>query len=150
MFATFLRIMKLKTLTPTLSLVAVASAAGPAVAAAAPVSITGFSVSPACVTPGGTVTATATVQNTTGFPVSFYSQSWVTEGGVTVYRGGAQGAYNAPAYVPVTQSQNVQIPSYTPWGYYTLNLGVGPSSSDATSWSQRSAPLTVSPYCWFH
>jgi hypothetical protein len=131
-------------------LAAAALLASPATAAAAPVQLNGFTLSSGCIQPGGSVTATATVQDTAGYPVTFYSQSWVTEGGVEVYRGGVAGPDTAPAFVPVSQSQTLQVPAYTPWGYYTINLGIGPSSSDATSWSQRSATLTVSPYCWFH
>lgn len=126
----------------------VAAAAAPAAAAAGPAQITSFTLSKSCVTPGGSVSANATVQNTTALPVQFYSKPWVTEGGFQVYSGGTAGPYPAPAFTPVSQSQTVQIPAYTPWGYYTIHLGIGPSSSDPTSWSQRSATLAVSPYCF--
>ena len=139
--------MKLKSVISAVPAAAVLVAAAPAAALAAPATITSFTISPSCAAPGSTVSATATVQNNTAFPLSFYSQSNVTEGGVPVYSGGATGPYGAPAYVPVTQSQKVQIPWYTPWGYYSVNLGIGPSSSDPTSWSQRSATLIVSPVC---
>jgi hypothetical protein len=129
------------------SLAALALAA-PAAAAAAPVDITGFSVSPSCVQPGGTITTTVTVHNNNFFPTNLYGQPWATEGGVEVYRGSVSGPYTAPPLISVTQSLQQQIPVYTPWGYYSVNFGIGPSNSSPTSWSQRSATLVVSPVCW--
>jgi hypothetical protein len=129
------------------ALAVAASCAAPATAAAAPVNITGFTLSPSCVRPGGSVTATVTVQNTTWSPQAFYAQSWVTEFGAEVQSGSVVGPYGAPLFAPLTTTQTQQVPWYTPWGYYTVNVGIGPSSSDARSYSQRSAPLAISPYC---
>lgn len=123
------------------------TAVSPSVAAAAPVNVTAFSLSPSCTHPGGTVTATATLQNTTYLPQGFYAQEFVTEFGYTIQSGGVMGPYGLPSYGSVTQSQSTQVPSYTPYGYYTVNLGDGPSSSNATGWSSMGAGLTVSPFC---
>ena len=121
--------------------------AAPATASAAPVNVNSVTVSPSCVKPGGTLSANITVQNTTIFPVNFYGQEWATEFGATVQRGSVLGPYAAPPLVPVSESQAESIPWWTPWGQYTVYFGVGPSSSDPTSWSQSSATLTVSPFC---
>jgi hypothetical protein len=111
------------------------------------VQLTAFSLSPTCTHPGGTANANVSVQNTTGFAQTFYAQDWVTEFGITLTRGSAMGSYTLPPFYTASQSQATQVPAYTPWGQYTVNVGVGPSSSDPTSWSQRSATLTVSPFC---
>jgi P pilus assembly chaperone PapD len=131
----------------TLALAVAASCAAPAAAAAAPVQITGFTVSPSCVKPGGNVTATVTVQNTTWYPQVFYAQSWVTDFGAEVQTGSVVGPYSVPVFAPLSQTQTQQVPWYTPWGYYNVWVGAGPSSSDGRSYSQRFAPLTVSPFC---
>jgi hypothetical protein len=99
------------------------------------------------VKPGGSITATVTVQNTTWFTQAFYGQSWVTEFGNEVQTGSVNGPYVAPLFAPLTTTQTQQVPWYTPWGYYSVNVGIGPSSSNARSYSQRSAPLAVSPFC---
>jgi hypothetical protein len=119
----------------------------PLAAASSPVQLTGFSLSPSCTHPGGTVTANVTVQNTTLSAQTFYAQDWVTAFGVTLTRGSAVGPNTLPPLYSASQGQATQVPSYTPYGYYTVNLGVGPSSTDPTSWGQRSAALTVSPFC---
>jgi hypothetical protein len=133
-------------LTPTVA-AGLLAAATPAAAAAAPVQVTSFSLSPTCVAPGHSVTATATIQNTTYAPQSFYAQEFVSEFGYTIQQGSVMGAYALPSYASVTQSQTTQLSSTTPYGYYTVNLGVGPSSSNATGYGSRGTGLTVSPFC---
>jgi hypothetical protein len=130
------------------ALATAALAAAPAVAAAAPVQITAVTLSPSCVQPGQNVTANVTVQNTTYYPQVFYAQGWVSVGGQVVQRTGVGGPYGLPAYATLTQGQTQQVPYYTPWGQYTVTAAVGPSSSDPASYSQRSAILTVSPFCF--
>lgn len=141
------RIMRPETIIPALSLVAALSLAAPAVASASPVQITSFTASPSCVRPGGSVSASATVQDTTPIVQTFYSHWTVSEGAYQVYNGTTGGPYTVPPLASISQSQNTQIPWYTPWGRYTVTLTIGPSSTDTSSWSRLSAPLTVSPYC---
>jgi hypothetical protein len=130
-----------------LALTAAASFAAPTAAAAAPVEVTGFTLSPSCVKPGGSVTANVTVQNSTYQAQTIFAQSWTTSYGTEVQTGPVIGPYTVPAFVPLSQSQTQTVPWYTPWGYYTVNFGVGPDSSHPRAWSQRSAPLVVSPFC---
>jgi hypothetical protein len=136
-----------KLLKSILAVAAVGSIAAPAAQAAGPVTITGFTLNPSCVAPGGNTTATVGVQNMTVLPESFYAQTWATEGGAEVYRSSAQGPYTVPGLAPLSQSQSMNISKTTPWGYYTVYVGIGPSSSDPTSWSQASTTLVVSPFC---
>ena len=140
-------IQKLQILKAVLAGGVLATVAAPGTASAAPVNVNSVTVSPSCVRPGGTVNANVTVQNTTLLPVNFYGQESATEFGAQVQRGSVLGPYTAPPLVPVSQSQTESIPWWTPWGQYTVTFGVGPSSSDPTSWSRSSAPLTVSPLC---
>ncbi len=133
-------------LSPSLAAGLVAVAA-PSVAAASPAQLNSFSLTPACVAPGHSVTAATTVQNTTYTVQTFYAQEFVTEFGYTLQRGGVMGGYTIPPFYTTTQSQVTQIPAYTPYGYYTVNLGIGPSSSDPTGWGSRGTGLTVSPFC---
>jgi hypothetical protein len=131
------------------SLAAVAGAAAvPAVASAAPADVTGLTLSPSCAAPGQTVTATVTVSDTTYYPQEFYAQDWVSDWGITLERGSVDGPLGVAPYAPLSDSVSAQIPPYTPYGYYTINVGVGPSSSSPTSWSSASAGLTVSPWCF--
>ena len=139
--------MKSRFITTTVSLAAALAVAAPASAATPPVQISGFSLSPACVKPGSSVSASATVHNTTLLPQSFYSHWNVSEGGYQVYDGTTGGPYSVPPLATGSQSQNTQIPWYTPWGSYTVTLTIGPSSTDSSSWDQRSEPLTVGPWC---
>jgi hypothetical protein len=122
--------------------------ATPAAAAADSVVITGFSLSPSCVAPGRSVTGTVTIQDTDWYPVKFVTKGWATYLGQTVQDSGVIGPYPAPPFVPVIQSQTVNIPWYAPWGTYYVNIGTGPDASSPTSWSQRTATLTVSPFCF--
>jgi hypothetical protein len=121
--------------------------AAPAAASADTVQVTAFSVSPTCVHPGANVTASVTLQNDTYYPLNFVLQSWTTYYGAEVQRSSVMGPYPAAPFTPITQSQTTQIPWYAPWGTYWVNVGTGPNSSSPTSWSTRSAPLTVSAFC---
>jgi hypothetical protein len=125
----------------------VVAAATPAVAAASPVQLDAFSLSTSCATPGSKISANVTVQNTTYYFQTFYAQDWVSLYGLTVDTGSPQGGYPLPPLATISQSQSAQLPSYTPYGYYTVNVGVGPSSSSPTSWSTRSSGLFVAPFC---
>jgi hypothetical protein len=137
-----------KTVVSIFALATLAITATPSIAAAAPVEVTNFNITPSCVKPGGQITSNSTVQNTTYTPTAFYAQAWATEAGFEVYRGSVAGPYPAPPFYPVSQTQTQQIPANTPWGYYYVNLGIGPSSSSPTSWSRRTTSLVVSPFCW--
>jgi hypothetical protein len=128
-------------------LAAVASVLVPASALAAPVEVSSFGISPSCTHPGGTLNATVTIQDTTWFPQSFYVQESTAYFGWTVQSSGASGSYPAFPGIPETQSQSETVPQYAPWGTYTVNLGIGPSSTDATSWSTRTATFQVYPWC---
>jgi hypothetical protein len=136
-----------KLLKRSAGLAAVASVLAPAAALAAPVQVNSFSISPACTHPGGTVNATVTVEDTTWFPQSFYAQESVDYFGYTVQNSGASGSYPAFPAVPETQSVSQTIPQYAPWGTYTVHLGIGPSATDASSWSTSSATFQVWPWC---
>ncbi len=120
-------------------------AIAPATALGAPVEITAFSVSPSCARPGSTVTASVTVRNTGLLPQRTYAQTRTTYFGWTVATSRVYGPYDVPPLFPASTSMQETVPWYAPWGSYTVTLGIGPSASDPTSWSTRSAPLTVAP-----
>jgi hypothetical protein len=124
------------------------SLAAPAAASADSVALQGFTLDKSCVSPGGTVTATVTVQDTDWYQVNFYGQASVSEFGTKVYTAQPVGPYPAPPFVPLTVQNKQQVPTNTPWGYYTINFGIGPSAASPTSWGSRSATLTVSPWCF--
>lgn len=123
----------------------VGGAIAPAAAVAAPVEITAFSVSPSCARPGATVTANVTVRNTGLLPQRTYAQTRTTYFGWTVATSQVYGPYDVPPLLPASTSMQETVPWYAPWGSYTVTLGIGPSPGDPTSWSSRSAPLTVAP-----
>jgi hypothetical protein len=124
---------------------AVMAIAPVASAAAAPVEVTAFSLSPTCTHPGGTVTANTTVQNTTLLPQQFYAQTRTTYYGYPVQTSSVYGPYAVPSLSSLSKSTPTTIPSNAPWGNYTVVFGIGPSASSAMSWSTRSAPLKVAP-----
>src|SRR5437870_1386470 len=108
--------------------------AAPAVAAAAPVNVTGFTLTPSCTHPGGTVSAKVTVQNTTLQSQTFYAQTKTYYFGAPVQTSQAQGPYSVPALLSGSNTQQQTIPSNAPWGSYTVVLGIGPSQTSAMSW----------------
>jgi hypothetical protein len=136
-----------KIMTSTLAVAAIAAAAPAVAVAASPVQVTSLSTTPLCVRPGGSVNANVTVRNTTTAPQTFYAQDWVTELGLEVSRGSVMGSYTLPPLYSTTQSQTTKISPTTPYGYYTVNVGVGPSASSPTSWSRLSTTLIVLPFC---
>jgi hypothetical protein len=147
---TYSRVVMIRKLISASIAAAVVMVAAPAVAAASsPVQVTAFSL-PSCASPGQTISATVSVQNTTYYPQAFYAQEWVGNfgPGFALQSSSVQGPYGLPPYTPLTDSVSEQIPSYTPYGYYTVNVGVGPSSSSPTSWSSMSQGLTISPWCF--
>jgi hypothetical protein len=132
--------------TGVITATAAACAATAGAAFAAPVNVTAFSISPSCTHPGGTVTATATVQNTTLLPQSFYGEARTSYFGVPVQTS-TYGPYTALPLLSVTQSASTQIPYYAPWGSYSVVFGIGPSSGDPMGWSTSTSGFTVAPWC---
>jgi hypothetical protein len=128
-----------------LTAAAVSAIATPGAAIAAPVEVTGFTLSPACTHPGGTVTANTTVSNTTLLPQQFYAQTRTSYYGYPVQTSSVYGPYAVPSLSSLSQSNQSTVPSNAPYGSYTVVFGVGPSSSNAMGWSTRSAPLKVAP-----
>lgn len=116
-------------------------------ALAAPVNLTRFSVSPSCARPGGTVTGTVTVQNSNLLPQTFYGQTRTSYYGYQVQTSQVYGPFELLPLQSITTSMQMNVPWYSPWGSYTVTAGVGPSSSDAMSWSTAQASVTVVPWC---
>jgi hypothetical protein len=119
----------------------------PASAAAAPIDVTAFWVSPSCVKPGSWLTTGLTLKNEENSPVQFATTSWETLFGYTVSSGPVQGPLTAPSGSTTNETQTSQVAWSTPWATYTVHFGVGPDTSSPTSWSQATAQLTVSPFC---
>ncbi len=137
-----------KSLTRSIALAAVACSIAPAQALAAPVDVTGFTISPACTHAGGTITATVTVKNSTALPQSFYAQTqaqWL--GLLTLQTSPVYGSYPAAPNVPETQTQTATVPSYALPGTYNVILGIGPSSSNPMGWSTATSGFSVWPWC---
>jgi hypothetical protein len=124
-----------------------ASGAAPAGASAAPVSVSSLSLSTGCARPGASVTATVTISDGGWWPTWFYAQAWVTYLGQQVYRSDALGSFPAVPFYPETESQTVQVPWYAPWGTYYVNVAIGGSASTPTEWDQKTASVSVSPFC---
>jgi hypothetical protein len=137
-----------KSLTRSIAITAIACSIAPAQALAAPVDVTSFSISPACTHPGGTISATVTVENSTPLPQPFYAETqaqWL--GQLTLQTSPVYGPYPALPAVPETQTETATVPSYAVWGTYDVALGIGPSSSDPMGWSTATGSFSVSPWC---
>jgi hypothetical protein len=131
------------TKTAIVAAVSAGAIAAPAAAMAAPVNVTGFTLSPSCTHPGGTVAAKVTVQNTTLLTQTFYAQTKTYYFGALVQTSQVQGPYNVPPLLSFSTTQQQTVSSNAPVGSYTVVLGIGPSQASPMSWSTRSAPLTV-------
>ncbi len=137
--------MRFKALASIAATAALALAAAPGVAAAAPVDVVDFRLSPTCVRPGGQLTAHVTLRNNTAGALSTYAQSWVGIGPLELSTGGVEGPFLVPPLSTLSQDKTTTVGQGTPPGLYQVNLGVGPSADSPRSWSQRSALLVVSP-----
>jgi hypothetical protein len=120
-------------------------AIAPAAASAYPVDITGFSLSPSCTHPSGTVTANISVVNATLQTQRFYARTTTSYFGAPVMQSDIYGPYDVPPIAQLSTSISQQVPWYAPNGMYTVVLGIGPSTADPTSWSTRNANLWVAP-----
>jgi hypothetical protein len=126
-----------------------AGAIAPASAIAAPpIVVSAFSLSPSCTHPGGTVTATDTLQTTTNQNVEFYAESETRYFG-TVVMSTLYGPYITGPNTTSTTVTPTSVPWYAPFGSYNTVFGVGPSAGDALGWSSRSADWSVTawPFC---
>jgi hypothetical protein len=146
MFAILSCFMPSRTLAIISAAAALALAATPSVAAAAPVDVAEFTLTPSCVRPGGQVTAHVGLRNTTLGTQSAYAQAWATVGLAEVYTSPAEGPYPVPPLATLGQDKAIAIDQWTPPGFYEVHVGVGPSATSPRSWSQRSAWLTVSHF----
>jgi hypothetical protein len=117
----------------------------PAAAAAPPIVVKAFSVSPSCTHPGGTLTATDTVQTTTGQDQTFFIQTRTYYYGALFQTSKVYGPYITGPHTTSTTVTQTAVPLFTPFGSFATVFGVGPSRSDAMGWSTASAGWSVEP-----